>query len=116
MKIIYLTLLVAVGINVSQARNCAMSTATVDNISSQILKEQGNIFIHVPESSRQQPGKRYPVIYLLDGDWNFNSVVGMLDQRVVIVDKRLEGNKRKVTKAQSQVTPFRLSGFSIKFS
>ena len=50
---------------------------TIDTLYSQILHEQRTIWIHVPESARStiQAKKKYPVVYLLDGDKNFTSVV-----------------------------------------
>jgi predicted alpha/beta superfamily hydrolase len=51
----------------------------IDSIESKILKEKRNIWVHVPESY-QATQKSYPVIYLLDGDAHFFSVVGMLRQ------------------------------------
>ena len=50
----------------------------IDTLHSQILNEQRIIWIHVPTSA-QSVKKKYPVVYLLDGDWNFTSVVGMID-------------------------------------
>jgi uncharacterized protein len=45
---------------------------------SKILSEQRKVWIHIPNSNggKENIGKkRYPVIYLLDGDANFNNVV-----------------------------------------
>lgn len=47
----------------------------VDNIYSKILNENRELWIHVPKSD----GK-FPVVYLLDGDGHFRSVVGILHQ------------------------------------
>lgn len=49
---------------------------------SKILGEQRKVWIHVPNSNggNSNTGKGwYPVIYLLDGDKNFNSVVGITE-------------------------------------
>jgi len=53
----------------------------IDTLHSQILNEQRIIWVHVPESARNaaQTKKKYPVVYLLDGDKNFTSVVGIID-------------------------------------
>ena len=40
---------------------------------SKILGEQRKVWIHIPNS--QGGNERYPVIYLLDGDENFNNIV-----------------------------------------
>ncbi len=53
-----------------------------DTISSAILKEKRVIRIYQPNQNRviDAPQERYPVIYLLDGDWHFSSVVGITEQ------------------------------------
>jgi hypothetical protein len=54
----------------------------IDTINSSILDEKRPIWIYVPENviDNNDTKKQYPVIYLLDGDWHFVSVVGMLQQ------------------------------------
>ena len=50
--------------------------------SSKILGEQRTIWIHIPTSNGGNNNKdkgRYPVIYLLDGDENFNNIVSMTE-------------------------------------
>lgn len=47
-----------------------------DSIQSKILGEQRKIWVHVPDGANQ----KYPVVYLLDGDAHFSSVVGMIQQ------------------------------------
>lgn len=51
----------------------------VDSLFSQVLNENRKIWIHVPSTSSKTKTK-YPVIYLLDGDIHFSSVVGLVDQ------------------------------------
>lgn len=53
-----------------------------DTIYSKTLNETREIWMHVPQSARNNanPKKRYPVIYLLDGNAHFTSVVGMIQQ------------------------------------
>jgi len=50
----------------------------IDSIHSKILNEERGILIHVPEDISEK--KKYPVVYLLDGDDHFDSVTGMLRQ------------------------------------
>ena len=50
-----------------------------DSIYSNILGEGRNIWVYVPESA-SVPGKKFPVVYLLDGDSHFYSVMGMIQQ------------------------------------
>src|SRR5690349_4410151 len=51
----------------------------VDSVYSNILKEKRKIWVYVPENLQAAPA-RYPVLYLLDGDGHFQSVVGMIQQ------------------------------------
>lgn len=54
----------------------------VDSVYSTILKEQRKVWVYTPNmnSGAQNVGQRFPVLYLLDGDGHFNSVVGMIQQ------------------------------------
>ncbi len=54
----------------------------VDSVYSTILKEQRKVWVYTPfmKTGVQNPGQRYPVVYLLDGDGHFESVVGMIQQ------------------------------------
>lgn len=51
---------------------------TIDSVQSKILNEKRKLWIHVPAGAAS--GQRYPVVYLLDGDGHFSSVVGMIEQ------------------------------------
>ncbi len=48
-------------------------------LSSNYLNEEREIQILLPESYQSNTAANYPVIYLLDGDYNFHGVSGMLD-------------------------------------
>jgi predicted alpha/beta superfamily hydrolase len=48
-----------------------------DSIQSKILGENRKIWVHVPDGGGSQ---KYPVVYVLDGDGHFSSVVGMIQQ------------------------------------
>ena len=54
----------------------------IDSIQSTILNEKRNIWIYVPGDGPNDlyARQRYPVVYLLDGDAHFSSVVGMIQQ------------------------------------
>lgn len=54
----------------------------VDSVYSTILKEQRKVWVYTPnmKAGTQNAGQRYPVVYLLDGDGHFESVVGMIQQ------------------------------------
>ena len=47
-----------------------------DSIQSKIMGEQRKIWVHVPDGANQ----KYPVVYVLDGEGHFSSVVGMIQQ------------------------------------
>ena len=56
---------------------------TIDNIESKILKEKRQVWVYVPngeQGGRVTAPTKYPVVYLLDGDGHFYSVVGMIQQ------------------------------------
>lgn len=62
--------------------NNPFTTGFEKSLSSKILDEQRKVWIHIPTSNggSGNNGKgRYPVIYLLDGDANFNDVVSMTE-------------------------------------
>lgn len=54
----------------------------MDSLASKILHEKRKLWVHVPDSYRQEGAskRRYPVVYLLDGDSHFPSLVGMIHQ------------------------------------
>ncbi|MNK55562.1 putative esterase [compost metagenome] len=53
---------------------------TIDSIQSKMLNERRKIWVYVPNSWSPDSKQRYPVLYLLDGDAHFYSVVGMIQQ------------------------------------
>jgi predicted alpha/beta superfamily hydrolase len=55
-----------------------VTIGTIDSIQSKILNEQRKIWVYVPSSWNADSKQRYPVLYLLDGDAHFYSVVGMI--------------------------------------
>ncbi len=56
--------------------NNKVEIGTIDSIQSKILGEQRKVWVFVPDGANQ----KYPVVYLLDGDAHFYSVVGMIQQ------------------------------------
>ena len=54
----------------------------IDSIHSKILNEERKVLIHIPEDDSEglHENRKYPVVYLLDGDIHFYSVVGMLKE------------------------------------
>lgn len=59
-----------------------ISIGKIDSINSEILGEKRELWIHVPDGNYDHAlnDKKYPVLYLLDGNANFYSVVGMVRQ------------------------------------
>lgn len=59
-----------------------ITIGTIDSLHSDILKEDRSVWVHVPGGDRSGyfSQQRYPVVYLLDGDAHFTSVVGMIEQ------------------------------------
>ena len=57
-----------------------ISIGKVEEIHSAVLNEKRTVWIHVPERHRESDSLKYPVIYLLDGDAHFKSVVGLIDR------------------------------------
>ena len=51
--------------------------AKIDRIDSEILNEERKLLIYVP---KRNSNKTYPVVYLLDGDSHFHSVVALIRQ------------------------------------
>lgn len=60
------------------AQSNKIEIGIIDSIHSKILNEKRSIWIYKPANFDLQ--KKYPVIYLLDGDWHFVSVAGMIQQ------------------------------------
>jgi predicted alpha/beta superfamily hydrolase len=54
----------------------------IDSVYSDILGESRKIWVHIPESARNNDSSeiKYPVLYLLDGPGHFYSVTGMIRQ------------------------------------
>ncbi len=49
-----------------------------DTIKSQKLGEDRVIFLNIPDSYKSNPGKKYPLLFLLDGDYLFDAFQGAL--------------------------------------
>ena len=64
----------------SQAKTGPITIGTTDSIWSPTLKENRRYLVYTPPSYRDTTylPKRYPVLYLLDGDAHFHSVTGLL--------------------------------------
>ncbi|MGB3007884.1 MAG: alpha/beta hydrolase-fold protein [Chitinophagaceae bacterium] len=82
-KIILILLAVIINITGKGQTGDKIIIGTVDSVYSGILKEKRKVWVYVPNMKaglQQNTGQRYPVVYLLDGDGHFESVVGMIQQ------------------------------------
>src|SRR6478672_8935660 len=52
----------------------------IDSVHSKILGEQRKIWVYTPDMTSGNSNQHWPVLYLLDGDGHFASVVGMIQQ------------------------------------
>src|SRR5438045_1535353 len=80
-KLLLLLLIIASEkINAQSGNNIVIGT--IDSVYSSILKEKRKIWVYVPNSTGNSifSIQRYPVVYLLDGDAHFYSVMGMIQQ------------------------------------
>jgi predicted alpha/beta superfamily hydrolase len=75
-------LLLLTSLCVHAQENSPFSTGFEETIPSRILSQQRKIWIHIPNSNGGDKIKnkgKYPVIYLLDGSDNFNTVVSITE-------------------------------------
>lgn len=77
-----LPILLATGLFSSCKQEQPSSDITIGKIEiihSKILDEERTVWIHVPDGG-ERSRKKYPVLYLMDGDAHFKSVVGLMHQ------------------------------------
>jgi hypothetical protein len=92
MKFLFFAYFLSFSISLASAQeNNSVIIGHVDSFYSQILKEKRKFWIHLPPSALngKHPKKRYPVVYLLDGDKHFNVVAGMIDYLSSVYDNSL---------------------------
>jgi predicted alpha/beta superfamily hydrolase len=77
MKRLLLVLLVILITNLSQAQDIKIGKQ--DSIYSQILKETRPFSVYFPPSYCTNSNQKYPVLYILDGDYNFHYVTGLIE-------------------------------------
>lgn len=83
MKNFYSTFLfIAFSFFANAQSNNKIEIGTIDTINSKILNEKREVWVYVPNQGAINiyAKSRYPVVYLLDGDAHFYSVVGMIQQ------------------------------------
>jgi predicted alpha/beta superfamily hydrolase len=57
-----------------------LTIGVIDSIYSEILNEQREVWISIPNSYDPQSNSKYPALYLLDGDAYFHSLSGIVKQ------------------------------------
>ena len=79
-SLIILTIIISLGSHAQTDNKIVIGK--VDSVYSTILKEQRKVWVYAPnmKAGMGSPNQRYPVVYLLDGDGHFESVVGMIQQ------------------------------------
>lgn len=82
MKHIFFIISIFVFSTFLKAQNHPIVIGSIDTINSEILQEERPIWVYVPNQETNSPfaKMKYPVLYLLDGDWHFYSVVGLTQQ------------------------------------
>jgi len=67
--------------NAQTVKNGLVVMGKTDSVKSKILGEKRQVWIYLPNGAGNADSKkRYPVVYLLDGDGHFASVAGMVQQ------------------------------------
>ncbi|WP_010232608.1 alpha/beta hydrolase [Gillisia marina] len=85
MKIIYLIVFMifsTINVSVSQEINIGHK----DSLQSINLQENRPLSIYLPPSYYSKPTQNYPVLYILDGDYNFQYVSGILELQAGIAE------------------------------
>jgi len=59
--------------------NNSITIGKIDSLHSKTLGEERKIWVYVPDGAKDT-SRRFPVLYLLDGDAHFSSVVGMIQE------------------------------------
>jgi predicted alpha/beta superfamily hydrolase len=116
-KLLLPALLALTSLSATAQPNGAVIIGKTDTIHSQILGEDRRILVHVPDDSRFFPSQRYPVVYLLDGDAHFPSVMGMIQQltdvngnslfpNMILVGIPNTNRQRDLTPTKARSTPY----------
>lgn len=102
----------------------------IDSLHSKILSEERKVWVYLPEAAKDT-SRRFPVIYLLDGDGNFATVVGiakhltgsLIGLEMIIVGIPNTDRVRDLTPTHSMLEPwghhdpnFKTSGGGEKFA
>ena len=78
-KIIITFLLAIIPFVINAQTDNKITIGTIEHLKSKILNEDRELRIYIPKGNAAS-NQKYPVLYLLDGEAHFNSVVGMMEQ------------------------------------
>src|SRR3954465_10697511 len=79
-KIFLFILSAAITLSLHAQNDNKIVIGKIDSLYSKILNEERKIWVYTPDMTSGNPNQRYPVVYLLDGDGHFPSVVGLIQQ------------------------------------
>ena len=81
-RLLFCVAFMMAAINTNAQADNKIVLGPIDSVYSTILNEQRKIWVYVPGDGQVDiySKQRYPVVYLLDGDAHFFSVVGMIQQ------------------------------------
>jgi len=79
-KISLFGLIIVIAFNAQSQNDNKIVIGKIDSVYSKILGEQRKIWVYTPDMTSGNSNQHWPVVYLLDGDGHFASVVGMIQQ------------------------------------
>jgi uncharacterized protein len=79
-KVFFFILSAIITINAQSQNDNKIVIGKIDSVYSKILGEQRKVWIYTPDMTSGNANQHWPVLYLLDGDGHFASVVGMIQQ------------------------------------
>ena len=79
-KTFFFLLSVIIVFNAHSQNDNKIVIGKIDSVYSKILGERRKVWIYTPDMTSGNSNQHWPVLYLLDGDGHFASVVGMIQQ------------------------------------
>ena len=79
-KIFLFVLSAIIAFNAQSQNDNKIVIGKIDSVYSKTLGEQRKIWVYTPDMTSGSNNQHWPVVYLLDGDGHFASVVGMIQQ------------------------------------
>src|SRR6185295_2782552 len=79
-KTFFFVLSAVITFNVQAQNDNKIVIGKIDSVYSKTLGEERKIWVYTPDMTSGNSNQHWPVVYLLDGDGHFASVVGMIQQ------------------------------------